>query len=53
MDINSQIKRGKDVQELRYFKLYIDLKTIRGRETERERERERKREKELERERGR
>ena len=29
MDINSKIKRGKDVQELRWLKLYTDLKTIR------------------------
>ena len=29
MDINSKIKRGEDVQELRYLKLYTDSKTIR------------------------
>ena len=31
MNTNSTIKRGKDVQELRYLKLYMDLKTIRVR----------------------
>ena len=31
MDINSKIKRGKDVQKLRSLKLYTDLKTIRDR----------------------
>ena len=35
MDINSKIKRGNDVQELRYLKLYTDLKTIRDREIDR------------------
>ena len=30
-DINSEIERGKDVQELRELKFYTDLKTIRGR----------------------
>ena len=31
MDINSKIKRGKDVQEWRSLKLCTDLKTIRDR----------------------
>ena len=57
MDINLKIKRGEDVQELRYLKLYTDLKTIRdgqresGRQRQRERARERERERESQRER--
>ena len=31
MDINSKIKRGKDVREFRKLKLFTDLKTIRDR----------------------
>ena len=29
--MNSEIERGKDLQELKELKLYTDLKTIRGR----------------------
>ena len=49
MDINSKIKRGKDVQELKQLKFYTDFKTIRDRQREsgeRDRERERTRERE-------
>ena len=49
MDINSKIKRGKDVQELKQLKFYTDFKTIRDRQRESERERQRKRENERER----
>ena len=49
MDINSKIKRGRDVQELRQLKLYTDLKTIRGRQIDRQIDRERERERERER----
>ena len=50
MDINSDIERGKDVQESRQLKLYTDLKTIRDGQRESERKRELKRKNQSERE---